>query len=145
MRNVFAYIAAASVVSVSAPVAAESSELRLFQRLVVFHEQLLSGDDKRTNPKGLSGMIRKAKESSGEERIKYAKSLTFAELLEKAGSREEQEFLYSELCSSLKEIAPKFQFYSFLCPKTGKVWISKTNEVRNPYLIDERETGKLIS
>lgn len=145
MRNVFAYIAAASVVSVSAPVAAESSELRLFQRLVVFHEQLLSGDDKRTNPKGLSGMILRAKESSGERRIKYAKSLTFAELLEKAGSRAEQEFLYSELCSSLKDIAPKFQFYSFLCPKTGKVWISKTKEVRNPYLIDERETGKLIS
>ncbi|TGK40370.1 LIC13259/LIC11441 family protein [Leptospira andrefontaineae] len=144
MRNVFAYIAAASVVSVSAPIAAESSELRLFQRLTVFHEQLLSGNDKRTNPKGLSGMIRRAKESSFEERIKYAKSLTFAELLEKAGSREEQEFLYSELCSSLKEIAPKFEFYSFICPKTGKVWISKSQDIQNPYLVDERKVGKLI-
>ncbi|TGL63574.1 LIC13259/LIC11441 family protein [Leptospira sarikeiensis] len=145
MRNVFAYIATASVVSVSAPVSAESSELKLFQRLSVFHEQLLSSEDKRTNPKGLAETIRRAKESSGEERVKYAKAQTFAELLEKAGARQEQEFLYSELCSSLKDVAPKFKLYSFVCPVTGKFWISVSETIRNPYLVDARNIGKLLS
>ncbi|TGK07653.1 hypothetical protein EHO59_06020 [Leptospira semungkisensis] len=145
MRNVFAYIATASVVSVAAPTTIETSELRLFQRLTVFHEQLLSSDEKRTNPKGLVNLIRDAKDKVQVARVLYAKALTFAELLEKARSREEQEFLFAELCYTLKDIAPKFEFHAFYCPSTHKTWIAKGEKVRNPYLSDARESGTILN
>ncbi|TGK01168.1 hypothetical protein EHQ53_09400 [Leptospira langatensis] len=145
MRNVFAYIATASVVSVTAPVTIETSELRLFQRLTVFHEQLLSSDEKRTNPKGLANLIREVKEKAQDARILYAKALTFAELLEKARSREDQEFLFAELSHTLKDRAPKFEFHAFYCPVTNKTWIAKGEKVRNPYLIDARESGTILN
>lgn len=145
MRNIFAYLATASVVSVSAPVAAESSELRLFQRLAVFHEQLLAGSDKRTNPRGLASTVFQAKNRREEYRVAYAKALTFAALLEGAGSREEQEFLYAELCSCLQDIAPEFGMHAFRCNETGKFWIAKEEEIRNPYLSDMRDSGTKLN
>lgn len=145
MRNVFAYLAAASVVSVAAPMAPENSELKLFRRLAVFHEQLLSSGERRTNPRGIADSVRRAKEQNEEFRTYYARALTFAELLEKASSRGEQEFLYAELCASVQNLAPKFRLHAFYCPQTKKVWIGQREEVQNPYVSSERNNGVRLS
>ncbi len=145
MRNIFAYLATASVVSVSAPLSAESSELKLFQRLVTFHEQLLTSEEKRTSPKGLASLMNQAKNGSQETRTMYAKALTFAELLERASSREEQEFLYAEISSTLKDLAPKFAFHAFYCPQTGKTWIARGSSIRNPFIFEAQYSGEIIN
>lgn len=146
MRNVFAYLAAASIVAASAvPVVEENFEEKLFERLSRFHEELLSNEERKGNARGLASLVRESKRTFPETRVLYAKALTFAELLEKAITRKDQEFLYGELTFALQSLAPKYGLHAFYCPLTKKTWIAKTETVRNPYLPEMRESGKRVN
>ncbi|EPG74546.1 hypothetical protein LEP1GSC058_2758 [Leptospira fainei serovar Hurstbridge str. BUT 6] len=146
MRNVFAYLAAASIITATAvPVAEVNFEEKLLERMARIYEELLSSEERKVNAKGIAVLVREAKKSSEETRVMYAKAQTFAELLDKALSRRDQEFLYGELSLTLSNLAPKYSLHAFHCPTSKKGWIAKVETVRNPYLSEMREIGEKLN